>query len=819
VTGVPFTLNGQELEANDGELLIDAAERHGIHIPRFCHHSRMKPVGMCRMCLVEVDSGRGPGLQPSCMVPVSPQMKVETDSEATVAAQDGVLELLLANHPLDCPVCDKGGECPLQDNAYAFGPGESQFVEEKRHYEKPIPISDLVHLDRERCILCDRCTRFADEVAGDPLIHFIGRGASTQVNTFPDHPFSSYFSGNTVQICPVGALTAAPYRFKARPWDLTSVESTSTVDSVGSRVVVESSRDEIVRILGVDSDAVNWGWLSDKDRFSYEALNSTHRITTPLVRDSEGKLEPARWNDAVGSVADAISSSEPDRVAVIGGARSSLEGQYAWAKLVKGIIGSDSFDCQIGDGLPAPMVLGLPRATIADTCRPGGVMVLMGPDPKEITPALYLRLRHAVVNDGVDLIEISPRPTSLNHLAKHAIHPAPGNIGAVMAAIGKTHRSDSDVGVDADELDAIRELISADRPVSVVIGRSNVAESPRYTVDAIGALSRLNPNATFLPMLRRGNVLGGLEMGLSPSFLPGGIRRSGTSIDGWDNIADGDGRDTAGILKAAVAGDIDTIVLLGADPLADFPRRGLVEDALGRVPTVVAVDAFPTTTVSSYADIVLPAALVGEYDGTFMNMEGRLSPLRAKVTPAGQSRSDWQIAVALGNAMGGSCGFSTLAEVRSEMSKNAPSLAEVDWDEVDNSDDGVLADLTRNWVLEFGDPVPPPSSSSSGLRLIADHKLWDNGTMVTYSASLAGLVEPAVLRISITDAHELGLSDADRIKIDRDRSTLEVPIAIDPSHPAGVASMAIGGTGFDVRDLIAADRTVINLRIQPGGAA
>jgi NADH-quinone oxidoreductase subunit G len=222
-TGVPFVLNGRDVEASDGELLIDACERNGVHIPRFCYHPRMQPVGMCRMCLVEVDTGRGLGLQPSCMVPVTPEMKVETESPVAKDAQDGVLELLLVNHPLDCPVCDKGGECPLQDNAYAYGPGESRFVEEKRHFEKPIPISDLVHLDRERCILCDRCTRFADEVAGDALIQFIDRGSATQVNTFPDHPFSSYFSGNTVQICPVGALTAAPYRFKARPWDLSAV--------------------------------------------------------------------------------------------------------------------------------------------------------------------------------------------------------------------------------------------------------------------------------------------------------------------------------------------------------------------------------------------------------------------------------------------------------------------------------------------------------------------------------------------------------------------------------------------------------------------
>ena len=225
---VQITVNGEPVTVQNGELVIDACERNGSYIPRFCYHPRMNPVGMCRMCLVEIDTGRGPALQPSCMINVAPDMTVTTDSPMVSKAQDGVLEFLLANHPLDCPVCDKGGECPLQDQTMAYGPGESRWVEEKRHYEKPIAISETVFLDRERCILCDRCTRFASEVADDPLIHFIDRGSNTEVNTFPGEPFSSYFSGNTVQICPVGALTAKPYRFRARPWDLEETESTCT---------------------------------------------------------------------------------------------------------------------------------------------------------------------------------------------------------------------------------------------------------------------------------------------------------------------------------------------------------------------------------------------------------------------------------------------------------------------------------------------------------------------------------------------------------------------------------------------------------------
>src|SRR5947208_2503210 len=283
---VTVTVDGRTFEARPGELVIAAAERHGVYIPRFCWHPRMAPVGMCRMCLVEIDGVRG--LPPACTTPVAEGMVVHTTTPGVKKAEDGVLEFLLVNHPLDCPVCDKGGECPLQDQTMSYGPGESRFVEEKRHYEKPIPISDLVTLDRERCILCDRCTRFAKDVAGDTLIHFLDRGNQTQVNTFPDHPFASYFSGNTVQICPVGALTATPYRFRARPWDLEQTESTCTSCSVGCRVVIDSSRNEVLRYNGVDIDPVNWGWMCDKGRFDFESVQHPERLASPMVRARAG---------------------------------------------------------------------------------------------------------------------------------------------------------------------------------------------------------------------------------------------------------------------------------------------------------------------------------------------------------------------------------------------------------------------------------------------------------------------------------------------------------------------------------------------------
>ena len=586
-----ITVNGKEIEAEPGELVIDAAERNGIYIPRFCYHPRMKPVGMCRMCLVEIDTGRGPALQPSCMIPVAPDMKVDTESEVTKKAQDGVLEFLLINHPLDCPVCDKGGECPLQDQTIAYGPGESRFVEEKRHFEKPIPISDLVCLDRERCILCDRCTRFAKEVAGDPLIHFLDRGNQTEVNTFPDQPFARYFSGNTVQICPVGALTATPYRFKARPWDLDQVESTCTTCSVGCRTLVQSSRNEVLRYQGVDVDPVNWGWLCDKGRFGFEAVNSDDRLGEPARPRRATSSRAVPWGEALAAAAAALAGGQRRTgIAVLGGARLTNESAYAWAKLAKGVIGTDNVDAQLGDGLPAEVVLGLPRATIDEVCAPGGTVLLLGPDLKEELPVLFLRLRHAVARDGVTRRRAGHpahvgRPTWPTATLRHR----PGEAGEVVRALLAGAATQEVGGVEPDAIATAGALL-ADGPVTVVLGprqpgrvgrRASSPPPPRST--------RPIPHVRFLSALRRGNVHGALDMGLAPGLLPGR-----TSLDDGGALVRARtagprcpterGLDAAGILQAAADGKIDVLVLLGADPLADFPDRDLAAAGARRCP-------------------------------------------------------------------------------------------------------------------------------------------------------------------------------------------------------------------------------------------
>ena len=678
---VRLTIDGVEVDAKRGTVIIEAAERAGVYIPRFCYHPRMKPVGMCRMCLVEVSSPRGPSLQPACFVQVADGQEVSTESPAARKAQEGVLEFLLVNHPLDCPVCDKGGECPLQDQSMSHGPGESRFIEEKRHWAKPIPIGPLVLLDRERCIQCARCTRFAEEIAGEPLIDFFSRGDRIEVAIFPEQPFTSYFAGNTIQICPVGALTTPTYRFRARPWDLEQVETTCTSCATGCRVAMQSSAGKLVRFLGVDSDPVNQSWLCDRGRYGFEAVHAGERLSEPLVR-LEGVLQATTWNEALEAAAaglrSALDRSGGAGVAVIGGARLANEDAYAWSKLARVVLGTDNVDAQLDDGLPAELVLGLPRATIAEACAAKALVVMAG-DLREELPVLHLRLRNAA-KAGVPIVELSPVPTALSSLS-YMVSYRPGHLSGVVGALLGESVSELP-GTTAADIDAgrqgLRDALGSSPEgdgVVVVVGRGSLAESADQVAAAAALVAERLPRAKFLPALRRGNVMGALDAGLAPGVLPGrvGLEDGRSHFErGWGcKLPEAPGLDARGILEAAASGRVGALVLLGSDPLADFPDRTLAARALEEVPFLVAVDVLPNPSVR-LADVVLPAAAHGERAGTTTNIEGRVTRLAQKVVPPGTARPDWVVASGLAEHLGTDLGFETLEGIWEEIEQLSP---------------------------------------------------------------------------------------------------------------------------------------------------
>lgn len=891
---VTLTVDGRQIVADKGELMISALERAGVYIPRFCYHPRMKPVGMCRMCLVQVKGPRGFSLMPACFNPVADGQEIVTTSSEVRKAQDGVLEFLLINHPLDCPVCDKGGECPLQDQTLAYGPGESRFVEEKRHWDKPIPISELVYLDRERCIQCARCTRFADEVAGDPLIDFAERGDRIEVATFPDQPFTSYFSGNIVQICPVGALTAKPYRFRARPWDLEQVESTCASCSVGCRVAVQSSSDEITRLIGVDSDPVNWGWLCDKGRFDYESVNSPERLSVPLVRKNDELVEVS-WAEALRVAADGLAVGREhagQRVGIIGGARLPNEDAYAWSKLARVVLGTDNVDAHLGDGLPAVAVAGLPRATIDQTAA-ASLVITLAPDLKEELPVLYLRLRHAAVNDGLNVIELTPQRTGFSRYAAETLCYRPGEVGSLVQAI-VSGTGGAAAGVDEGAIDRVRQALAGawgrgaigQPDVVVILGRPSLAESAEGVAHAAQLLAGAGPHSgdetprvAFLSALRRSNVHGALDMGLAPGVLPGRVDldtgRSWYEQHWGVRLPARAGLDTIGMLRAAAEGRMDALVLLGADPLADFPDVGLAAQALERTGFVVAVDTFLTES-NRHADVLLPAATYAERRGTFTNLEGRVSWLGQTVTAPGVAWPDWTIAVELAAAAGVELGPATLEDLWEEIAEVSPlhdglSVSALTRGEGRN---GVLVPLDRggkgptpgrpldpmadpgiasveihsvpfsSLAASFTDtepdgfpgtgtvdeagsrPLPlgadrlipaPEVAPSDGLRLVSGHELWNAGTKVANSPSLAGLARGLRLRVHPDTLAGLGLAGGQAVRLVSERGHVEGPAIADWAVPAGTVTASFNQPDGSAAAVIDASSPVTEVRLEPLG--
>ena len=772
---VNITINDKPVAARKGELIIAAADRTEDFIPRFCYHPRMTPVGMCRQCLVEVETPRGPMMVVSCMTPVAEGQIVRTATDSVKKAQEGVLELLLANHPLDCPVCDKGGECPLQDQAFSHGPGESRFVEEKRHYEKPIAISDIVYLDRERCILCDRCTRFADEVAGDALITFTSRGNDTQVLTFPDEPFSSYFSGNTVQICPVGALTAKPYRFKARPWDLEQTESTCTSCSVGCRTVVQSSRDELVRYQGVDIDPVNWGWLCDRGRYNFESVNSPDRLTTPLLK-SGSELVATSWSVALESAARMIRlalAQNTNSVAILGGARGTNEDAFAWAMLADKL-GINQRDAQLGDGL-SPDIFDLAQATIDQTCA-APTIILLAPDLKEELPVLYLRVRDSAQKRKSRIVEFSSHDSGLTPYAWRTMGFEPGNQAQVVR--------------EALATPEMKEQLARGEVV-VVVGRANLAESEVFTLQALAEIFAAVPSAKVLPVLRRGNVRGAVTAGLTPQ------NNSGDAID---------------ILNAAAAGKIECLILLGVDPMSDVADSGLVQRALTQVKNLISIDTMINGS-NRNADLVLPAASYGEKNGTTTNLEGRISNVTQKITPRGTSRPDWMIATELSIAMAVDIGVSSLEDLSEKLVSTVVAFAPSSDGKSTNGDGVLMARETP--VTISGKASKAVDRNAYNYRLVVSRTMYDSAQSTASSPSLVGIVTDAAIFVNPLDLARIGVADGTSVRVGAEGTNIVIAIKAHNGVHRGVAWLPFNHTGVDIRPLLNIASDVVDVRIEP----
>ena len=745
---VTVTIDGVEISVPKDTLVIRAAEQVGVQIPRFCDHPLLAPVGACRQCLVEIpDAGNGrpmPKPQASCTLPVAEGMVVSTQATSPAAdkAQQGIMEFLLINHPLDCPVCDKGGECPLQNQAMSNGRGETRFMGVKRTFPKPINISAQVLLDRERCILCARCTRFSEQIAGDPFITLLERGALQQVGIYEKEPFESYFSGNTIQICPVGALTSAEYRFRSRPFDLVSVPAVAEHDACGAAIRVDHRRGKVMRRLAGNDPEVNEEWITDKDRFAFHYATATDRLTHPLVRREDGELRPASWPEAFAVAARGLAAA--GATGVLTGGRVTAEDAYAYSKFARVVLGTNDIDfrarphsAEEASFLAAQVVL-KNDVSYADL-EAARLVVVVGLEPEDEAGTIFLRLRKASKH-GTRVVAIAPYTTrGLGKMNGQLIATAPGDEPAAIDAL----TGHADFGLDAS---------------SVILVGERLATVPGALTAAAELAKRSGARLAWVP--RRAGDRGALETGCLPNLLPGGrpVADSGARVDtaaawGVGSVPDTVGRDTDGILAALASGELGGLVIGGVDPddLADPAAARAAIEAAGFVVSL----ELRETDVTRAADVVFPVAPVSDKAGMFVTWEGRPRPFEAVFSnPA--SLPDLRILSGIAEEAGKPLGFRTVAEARRQMEELGP------WD-------GDRAEL----------PAPPERIERKVLKtkltLATWKQLLDNGVLQDGDDNLRATARRAVARVSQDTAEML---KGDTVTLTGDRGSVTLPIEV-----------------------------------------
>ena len=751
---IKINVNGSEISSKPDQLIIEACEDSGIHIPRFCWHKRMDPVGMCRMCLVEVETPRGKALVPSCTTKVSEDLVVDTESDVVKKAQEGVLEFLLINHPLDCPVCDKAGECPLQDQTMAYGPGESRFVEDKRHFEKPIPISEIILLDRERCILCARCTRFSDEISGDPLIEFIQRGNKTQVNTFPDEPFRSYFSGNTVQICPVGALTSSSYRFKARPWDLKKVSSTSNCSSVGDSVELNVSQNKMLRILGEDNEFTNQGWLSDKGRYNFEYLHSDKRIETPiLVKNSNKELT---INETMELISNEILTSDNPNISFIVGHNSTNEEYYALNKFAENLnkVENENTVSNINFYLSDDYLyngffnddysLGeIKDLDSADT------IILWAQDIKDNLPTLYLRIKQAVRN-GKKLLIFGHTNTAIKQLSEEYYGE---NIVT----------NNFEFNVEISDIPNLSKYIDG-KDVLAIVGKASPLQNVNPIFQLVKHLDQ-NSNLKILNCFSKGNTLGALQN----LDIVKGLNEFVTEFESSKK---------------------NIVFTVGSNPVNNSIYSHKIKEALIDADFVVSLDLFKNET-TELSDIILPTTTFGEKEGTFTNLEMR-TLMQNKILPTpGSALNEWEYWLILSNKMNLLESYGTEAELNSMLCKdyidngNIPSFDNLN---KPSNLDGILNSKTINIEVENVD--------STNLEILFVHRLYGDSSSQINSPSISMLGSERFIEMNSATYFGSYMLNSDVVTLIQENNSIQVNVNINENLPDNLLVVPINRRGF-----------------------
>jgi NADH-quinone oxidoreductase subunit G len=762
---VTLTIDGVTVQVPKGTLIIRAAEQIGTIVPRFCDHPLLDPIGACRQCVVEVEGAPKPVM--SCTQPVGPDMVVRTHltSEMARRGQEGTLELLLVNHPLDCPMCDKGGECPLQDQALAHGRNTSTFIDQKRRYDKPVAVSPQVLLDRERCVLCARCTRFSEQISGDPFIELFERGALEQVAIYEDEPYHSYFSGNVIQICPVGALTSTTYRFKARPFDVVTAPSVCDGCASGCTQTVQARRGEVQRQLARTNMAVNEAWNCDKGRFGFQHLTHPQRLTVPMER-IDGELVETTWSSALRRIAAAITASHEagaGRTALVTGGRLADEDAYAASRFARTVLGTDLVEHRTrfapADEAPARAALlvaglgGGVNATYADV-EAAPVIVVAALDTEEEAPILHLRVRKAWRDHGARIVVVGPNLGTLADIAWRRVVCLPGAEADALAGVSaRLAARDGDVAA------ALADAKAAGSAPVVLVGERAGAG----TLSAAAALAAaVGGRVGFVP--RRSGDVGGLAAGLAPGLLPGGRlladaadRTEVESVWGALPLTLDDADAAAGlpaILEAAAAGRIDVLHLAGIDLARDADAPALAERALRKVAasgTVIVQDLALTDTAARHADVVLPVRATQERAGTRTNWEGRAQRFARAVDAPKLCQDDWEVFVQVAAVLGRDLGATGLDALRAQMDtlglRSTPHPLPAA-------------------AAAASSAAPAAAAAPEGaLVAVVRSLLLDAGTMLAGADDLMATARDATITIARRDADARGITDGELVSV------------------------------------------------------
>ncbi len=756
---IQLTIDGREVKAVEGAMLVDAAKLGDVEIPYFCYHHKLgNPVGACRMCLVEIEGI--PKLQTSCSTPVKDGMVVHTQTDRVRHAQNAIVEFLLVNHPLDCPVCDKGGECPLQDITFGWGLGRSRFIEPKRHFVKPLALSPVIAIDRERCILCYRCVRFSQEIAEDYQLVFEERGADTFVGTHDGHPYVAPFSGNIIELCPVGALTSQPYRFRARPWEIEGAGGICTLCPSQCNVEFTVRDEKVLRVLSRDPphEGVDDGWLCDKGRFAYQAIHVDERITQPLVRDG-GELRPVSWDRAL-EVAGGLARHREHVGALVGGQATNEEG-FLLQRLLREALHSNDIDSRV-----EPMPAGLARA-LADPARQASVsdiefadtVLVLGCELLDDAPILDLRIRKGVRRRGVQLAIATARPSALDPNARVIVRYAPGDDASFL-----------------DDPDLTALLRDGGDDIVVLWGE-------RTGPAAAARLLEID-NARLLEVPAGANGRGLREAGCVPDAGPG-----------YSELASGPGRSAIEIAQAAAEGKLSALYLMQTDPVRDLSDRALWERALAHVGLVVAHASVLTEGIRERANVVFPAESYAEKEGTVVHPDGRIQRLRSAIAHPGGVRAGWSVIADVAKRAGLDLGVLTSGMAFRQLAEAVPFYAGLTLEEIGGR--GV------RWVeREEASAMPAGSApgvtmtvvavpTNGGLRLGTYRPIWA-APEVEVSPALHYTIARQAVELSPEDAQQLGIVGGETVEVSQNGTRLRATAAVRTGVTPGIAFLAEG---------------------------